>query len=91
MPKPRRIPHFDINNYLSKDSDETPLVFGKHRGYTPLWIAENDPAYLIWAYETFTLKPCTHALYELCKLTHEGSDEEVAAYKELDGQLKFRK
>ncbi len=91
MPKPRTIPKFDFKNYLNKDSDETPFVFGKYRGLTPLEVAESDPSYLIWAYETFTLKPCTHELYKLCKLTHEGSDEEVAAYKELDGQLKFRK
>lgn len=85
MPKPRRIPAFDFNSYLKKDSDETPFVFGKHKGYTPLWVAENDPTYLIWAYETFTLKPCTQDLYELCKLTCDDKTRE-----ELDGNLRFK-
>lgn len=86
MPKPRKIPAFDLNNYLLKDPDEIPLTFGKHAGLTPLEIAREDPSYLIWAYETFTLKPCTKDLYELCKLT---SDEEPIR-ETLSGNLRFK-
>jgi len=31
-------------------TDATPLSFGKYRGRSPDWIAENDPQYLVWAY-----------------------------------------
>jgi hypothetical protein len=44
--------------------DFTPLTFGKYRGKTPEYVAENDPGYLRWMYETVTDKAtCSYALY----------------------------
>lgn len=89
MPKPRRIPAFSLSSELNKDIDidKEPVRFGKHIGKTPTQIAEEDPSYLIWAYETFTTqKPCSKDLYEACLL-----DEADASYDPIDGHLKFRK
>jgi hypothetical protein len=44
--------------------DFTPITFGKYRGKTPEWVAENDPGYLRWMYETVTDRgTCSYALY----------------------------
>jgi hypothetical protein len=94
MVKPRRILKLDLQKELNtpqtfSDIDEDRILFGKYCGNTPLWIAENDPDYLIWAYETFTQKPCSKDLYELCKLDSMEEDESIR--EALDGFLKFRK
>lgn len=49
-----------------KPLDETPLTFGKYKGMTPNEIAEEDEDYLVWAYETLDIKPCSKALYLAC-------------------------
>ena len=47
--------------------DHTPLKFGKFRGKTPEQVAEIDPRYLCWAYETVSNFPtCSDALYREC-------------------------
>lgn len=68
----------DLNKALNEtdfDLDEKPISFGKHKGLTPTEIAEVDPQYLIWAYETFELKPCSYLLYEACRLDEEENEE----------------
>ena len=48
--------------------DHLPLSFGKHQGKTPEWVSENDPNWLVWAYENVKDKPvCSPALYADCK------------------------
>jgi len=72
MPKPTRIPAFSLDKELKRDVDidEEPVRFGKYKGMTPAEIANKDPNYLIWAYETFDAnrKPCTRILYEACRM-----------------------
>jgi hypothetical protein len=47
--------------------DHTPLTFGKHRGKTPEHVAEEDPSWLKWAFETIKDKGiCSQALYRDC-------------------------
>lgn len=50
------------------DIDDTPLKFGKYRGYTPNEIAEKDPKYIVWAFENLDTKPCSKDLYKCCEL-----------------------
>jgi hypothetical protein len=92
MPKPRVIPKFDLFAAIGAFSsiDEEPFRFGKFQGFTPLWVAEHKPDYLIWAYETFPLdkKPCSLELYELCRL--DADDEQEDKREALDGRLRFR-
>ena len=47
--------------------DHTPLNRGKYIGKTPSHVAERDPAYVVWAYENWTPKPCSELLYKECK------------------------
>lgn len=47
--------------------DRTALKFGKHRGKTPEQVAETDPGYIVWAYETVAqFDVCSAALYREC-------------------------
>lgn len=50
--------------------DKKPIYFGKHKLKTPEQIAEIDPQYVKWAYETVThnsrLVFCSEALYREC-------------------------
>lgn len=34
---------------------------------TANWVAEHDAAYLVWAWESWSPKPCSHLLYRECK------------------------
>lgn len=52
--------------------DETPLRVGKYKGNTPLEISDFDPAYLVWAYDTWALKPCSRLLRDACS---QGEDD----------------
>lgn len=48
-----------------EDLDHTPLTWGRHAGRTPSWVAENDPEYLVWMYESVANRPpCSQALYK---------------------------
>lgn len=49
--------------------DSIPLKFGKYRGKSPAEIAEEDPGYLVWAYEKISPKPCSKALYLVCEIS----------------------
>lgn len=46
--------------------DHTPMWAKKHEGKTPSQVAEIDPSYLVWAYETWDRPPCSKLLYEEC-------------------------
>jgi hypothetical protein len=47
--------------------DHTPLHKGKYIGKTPSQVAERDPAYLVWAWENWTPKPCSELLFKECR------------------------
>lgn len=55
------------------DLDHTPVIPGKYGrthksgGLTPDQIANIDPAYLCWAYESWRDKPCSKLLYDACR------------------------
>jgi hypothetical protein len=46
--------------------DHTPLGKGKYATKTASEVAEIDPAYLEWAYRTWTPKPCSAVLARDC-------------------------
>jgi len=46
--------------------DHTPIRNGKHRSKTASQIAEIDPAYVVYMYETWNPKPCSALLYNAC-------------------------
>ena len=75
-----------IINIKSLSIDETPLTFGKYKGQTPEQIAEENPSYLIWAYENLDNKPCTKLLYYAC--LHDEEEKGEGSY--LDGYLRFK-
>jgi hypothetical protein len=51
--------------------DHTPLTFGKHKGKTPAAVAEVDPGYVVWMYDTWKADRkapmCSKVLYDECK------------------------
>lgn len=49
------------------DVDNTKLGFGKYQDKTPDELSELDPAYMVWIFQELSVKPCTHAMYILCK------------------------
>ena len=60
---------FSPTDNLDKEAilDRTKLTFGKYRNKTPEQIAEKDPQYLVWAYETVAqFNVCSAALYRDC-------------------------
>ena len=53
------------------DLDHSPMQRGKYgpakgNPRTPDWVAEHDPGYLVWAYDTWTDRPCSELLYREC-------------------------
>lgn len=46
--------------------DHTPTRGGKHPGKTWNEVAELDPSYVTWAYETWSTPPCSELLYREC-------------------------
>lgn len=46
--------------------DTTPLAFGKYKGRTPIEVAEEDPSYIVWAWNNVFPKPCSKELAESC-------------------------
>lgn len=81
MPKPRRIPVFNLEAELAKkqpELDNTPLTFGKYEGLTPTQIADSDPSYIIWMWENLKGSKCSDTLYEDCvtELRDEADDYE---------------
>ena len=61
------------------DPDQTPLRFGKYKGSTPKEIAEFDPGYIVWLYDTIKPSVCSKALAQECE---EEDDDDI--YDELD-------
>lgn len=60
-----------------QDLDHKPLNFGKHKGKTPEWVAENDPSYLLWLYELGPQPPrCSLALYNATQRDDNEDDPE---------------
>ncbi len=49
-----------------EELDHTPMTCRKHAGKTPSHVADVDPSYLVWAYETWSTKPCSKMLYQEC-------------------------
>ena len=89
MPKPRRIPAFNLLDRISEtiedngDPDNEPLTFGKHRGMTPNEIFYDDPQYLIWLKKTGSPIP-SQDLYEEALLEVYRAEENIPV------DLKFR-
>ena len=50
------------------DIDEQPLTFGKYQGITPEQMAEKDPEYILWLYDSMKEKLCSRPLRELCAM-----------------------
>ena len=69
-------------NDKETESDSEPFEFGKHKGLTPNQIAEEDPGWLVWAYENIKQKRaygfpiCSRTLYLACKDERDDSQEE---------------
>ncbi len=57
----------DELNKPVKDIDEIPLTFGKHKGLTPDEVAEIDPEYIVWMYNTIEPKRCSKDLAIACE------------------------
>ena len=49
------------------DIDNEPLRFGKHKGKTPEEIAEIDPRYVVWLYDSITPKVRSKTLALACE------------------------
>lgn len=74
--------------------DHTPLRIGKYKGHTPDKVAEIDPSYVVWMYDTWDKPPCSKALYEACKIeveSPEGDDDDDSGledtYDRFNGDL----
>lgn len=61
----------DFSQIKPEDPDNTPLTFGKHRGLTPWELYQNDPDYLVWAWENVGPHVCSRDLYELAQEASE--------------------
>lgn len=46
--------------------DKIPLAFGKHKGLCPEEIADIDPGYIVWLYDTKGPNECSRDLYVAC-------------------------
>lgn len=57
------------------DDDERPLGVGKYSGKTPNQIADIDPSYIVWMYDTINPKRCSRELYLSCE-AHGRDDED---------------
>jgi len=66
------------------DIDSKRLTFGKYRGRTPEEIAEYDPSYVVWMYDTIEFKHCTKDLRDMCEMDVRESEDEY--YSDLQGE-----
>lgn len=61
-----------------EDLDHMPLTFGKYKDQTPSSIAEEDPGYIVWLYDTWIdkLNPplCSPVLAADCRRDMERRD-----------------
>jgi len=73
---------------VQKLLDDTELTFGKYKGETPNEIAEEDPQYLMWMYDTLNTKFCTKKLRDQCEdcsLESWEADKEADEFHGFDG------
>jgi hypothetical protein len=47
--------------------DDIPLDFGKYKGLSPMQIADVDPSYIVWLYDTVKPKSCSKDLRNACE------------------------
>lgn len=59
---------------------------GRGNPQTANWVAEHDPGYLVWAYESWTPKPCSDLLYRECKREVEEDRRQSRVARDQDGQ-----
>jgi hypothetical protein len=69
--------------------DHTPLTFGKYKGQTPDEVSENDPGWIVWAYDNVkNRKVCSKTLRDACKndatYTKANNDQPRNALDPLD-------
>lgn len=74
--------------------DYAKLTFGKYKDVKPEDVAEHDPEYIVWMYETIKNKPtCSAALYRSClsetKKTRKGRAEEDEEEKLAEAQYGY--
>ena len=70
----------DFNQIKKKDPDNTPPSFGKHRGLTPWELYQNDPDYLVWAWENVGPHVCSRDLYELAQEAAEDWNDDLIGF-----------
>lgn len=71
-----------MNNDPFGEIDDMPLGFGKHQGSTPNEIADTDPSYIVWLYETMPDK-CSKALYLAVEQDVREGDAEL--FQDVEG------
>jgi hypothetical protein len=66
------------------DIDNIPINFGKYqkRRLTPRQIANEDPKYIIWMYETVKPKACSRDLYMSC--VEQSYEQDYDDFEPLD-------
>lgn len=54
---------------MKKDEalDHKPMEFGKYKGRTPSEIADFDPGYIVWLYNSIDPKRCSRLLADACE------------------------
>jgi hypothetical protein len=58
------------------DIDDEALTFGKYRGRTPNQVAEVDPSYVIWMFESVkNFQTCSPELYDACLQDEADEDD----------------
>lgn len=60
---------------LDLDLDNEPLRFGKYKGQTPEEIAEHDPGYIVWLYDTIKPRLCSKELALACESDEREDDD----------------
>lgn len=53
---------------MTRPKDKTPMAFGKYKGKTPEEIANVDPSYVVWMYDTIQPKHCSLDLRNVCDM-----------------------
>lgn len=71
--------------------DHLVLGFGKYRSMSPSVIAEFDPSYIVWMYETISPRRCSEELYIGCRfdLQEDEANNELFPGDPLTGRLSF--
>ena len=71
--------------------DKIPLAFGKHKGLCPEEIADIDPGYIVWLYDTKGPNECSRDLYVACShaVEKKGVTRRVQFYSADRGDDEF--